>query len=307
MAECKRSTAATLYSVQRSRTRKLLSSPFIRRPLPSPYSSRSEDSSFRQISRFRGRRSRSRGDSSPLKIESFLEMIEQDETPRAAAPVRGGDRINFEMVYFRRMCGGGEARADSSTSGDFFKLVPIQDGNSRRARSIESVGAPRRRRRAALSSEGKGRARGCVYVRSRADTDNLLLHLLPDLKSVARSPVFTVSPFFARPPYVSRQFVIAPSEKMAKRTTFRFPLNYPPSESSARVEGGGSKGGFFLLIRCASRLPRGCPDRFLCVESSSRKGCWVYERWLIAPFTLPRDFMAERRTIEKSVETERSA
>lgn len=153
----------------------------------------------------------------------------------------------------------------------------------------------------------RARARGCVYVRSRADTDNLLLHLLPDLKSVARSPVFTVSPFFARPPYVSRQFVIAPSEKMAKRTTFRFPLNYPPSESSARVEGGGSKGGFFLLIRCASRLPRGCPDRFLCVESSSRKGCWVYERWLIAPFTLPRDFMAERRTIEKSVETERSA
>lgn len=161
--------------------------------------------------------------------------------------------------------------------------------------------------RAALSSEGKGRARGCVYVRSRADTDNLLLHLLPDLKSVARSPVFTVSPFFARPPHVSRQFVIAPSEKMAKRTTFRFPLNYPLSESSARVEEGGSKGGFFLLIRCASRLPRGCPDRFLCVESSSRKGCWVYERWLIAPFTLPRDFMAERRTIEKSVETERSA
>lgn len=162
--------------------------------------------------------------------------------------------------------------------------------------------------RAALSSEGKGRARGCVYARSRADTDNLLLHLLPpDLKSVARSPVFTVSPFFARPPYVSRQFVIAPSEKMAKRTTFRFPLNYPLSESLARVEGGGSKGGFFLVIRCASRLPRGCPDRFLCVESSSRKGCWVYERWLIAPFTLPRDFMAERRTIEKSVETERSA
>lgn len=90
MAECKRSTAATLYPVQRLRTRKLLSSPFIRRPLPSPYSSRSEDSSFRQISKFRGRRSRSRGDSSPLKIESFLEMIEQDETPRAAAPVRGG-------------------------------------------------------------------------------------------------------------------------------------------------------------------------------------------------------------------------
>lgn len=163
MAECKRSTAATLYSVQRSRTRKLLSSPFIRRPLPSPYSSRSEDSSFRQISRFRGRRSRSRGDSSPLKIESFLEMIEQDETPRAAAPVRGGDRINFEMVYFRRMCGGGEARADSSTSGDFFKLVPIQDGNSRRARSIESVGAPRRRRELRCHPREKGaRADACT-------------------------------------------------------------------------------------------------------------------------------------------------
>lgn len=100
------------------------------------------------------------------------------------------------------------------------------------------------------------RARGCVYVRSRADTDNLLLHLLPDLKSVARSPVFTVSPFFARPPYVSRQFVIAPSEKMAKRTTFRFPLNYPPSESSARVEGEGRKVDFSYL----SGVPRGCRE-----------------------------------------------
>lgn len=307
MAECKRSTAATLYSVQRSRTRKLLSSPFIRRPLPSPYSSRSEDSSFRQISRFRGRRSRSRGDSSPLKIESFLEMIEQDETPRAAAPVRGGDRINFEMVYFRRMCGGGEGKGRLVYLGRLLQTRPHPGWKFQKGAFDRIGGRAEEEERAALSSEGKGRARGCVYVRSRADTDNLLLHLLPDLKSVARSPVFTVSPFFARPPYVSRQFVIAPSEKMAKRTTFRFPLNYPPSESSARVEGGGSKGGFFLLIRCASRLPRGCPDRFLCVESSSRKGCWVYERWLIAPFTLPRDFMAERRTIEKSVETERSA
>ena len=47
-----------------------------------------------------------------LKIESFLEIIEEDETPRVAAP---GDRINFEMVYFRRMWEEGRVPTPSSS------------------------------------------------------------------------------------------------------------------------------------------------------------------------------------------------
>lgn len=51
-------------------------------------------------------------------------MIEQDETPRAAALVRGGDRINFEMVYFRRMCGGGEGKGRLVYLGRLLQTRP---------------------------------------------------------------------------------------------------------------------------------------------------------------------------------------
>lgn len=143
-----------------------------------------------------------------------------------------------------------------------------------------------------------------------------------DLKSVARSPVFTVSPFFLvyhrlrapvyRARYNTRHRRSPPPRKSVSLSLFLFEivivLNY-----IVGMKGGGGCWGE------KDRADRFCfiLSRFACVREArsvslrriklSRKGCWVYERWLIAPFTLPRDFMAERRTIEKSVETERSA
>lgn len=147
----------------------------------------------------RGRR-RNRDDSSPLKIESFLEIIEQDETPRAAAPVRGaGTRINFEMVYFRRMYGErGVGRlprkaSSSSSSNFFFPGWKFLKGGSRsnwrcHARRWELCVVIRGKR---ASREMRVREVTCWHRQPPPPPPPST-----DLKSVARSPVFTVSPFF---------------------------------------------------------------------------------------------------------------